>query len=60
MIHDGIRIRLVDWEYAGMCDRYFDLGRRSINNGLTEADDERLLLGYFGVPDLATDSLPCG
>ncbi len=50
MIHDGSRIRLVDWEYAGMGDRYFDLGNLSINNGLVEADDERLLAAYFGEP----------
>ena len=25
-IHDGARVRIVDWEYAGMGDRYFDLG----------------------------------
>ncbi|MGH7702632.1 MAG: phosphotransferase [Gemmatimonadales bacterium] len=51
MIHDGSRVWLVDWEYAGMGDRYFDLGNLSINNGFTEADDERLLLAYFGGPD---------
>ncbi len=50
MIHDGSRVRIVDWEYAGMGDRYFDLGNLSINNGFEEADDERLLAGYFGQP----------
>ena len=42
-IHDGERVRIVDWEYAGMGDRYFDLGNLSVNNGFDEADDERLL-----------------
>ena len=40
-IHDGERLRIVDWEYAGMGDRYFDLGNLSVNNGFNEADDER-------------------
>ena len=43
---DGIRI--VDWEYAGMGDRYFDLGNFAVNNELG-ADEEVLLLeAYFG------------
>jgi thiamine kinase-like enzyme len=49
-IHDGIRVRIVDWEYAGMGDRYFDLGNLSINNDLREADDSVLLERYFGEP----------
>ena len=44
------RVRIVDWEYAGMGDRYFDLGNLSVNNGFAEADDERLLAAYFGEP----------
>ena len=27
---------IVDWEYAGMGDRYFDLGNLSVNNGFDE------------------------
>ena len=46
-IHDGARVRIVDWEYAGMGDRYFDLGNLSVNNGFAEADDERLLAAYW-------------
>jgi thiamine kinase-like enzyme len=49
-ILDSRGVRIVDWEYAGMGNRYFDLGNLSINNGLREADDERLLAAYFGVP----------
>jgi thiamine kinase-like enzyme len=41
-------IRLVDWEYAGMGDRFFDLANFAVNHDLT-ADDEVLLLdAYFG------------
>jgi thiamine kinase-like enzyme len=49
-LHDGERVRIVDWEYAGMGDRYFDLGNLSVNNGFTEADDERLLSAYWSAP----------
>ena len=49
-IHDGARVRIVDWEYAGMGDRYFDLGNLSINNDLREEDDQVLLERYFGEP----------
>ncbi|HZB75394.1 MAG TPA: choline/ethanolamine kinase family protein, partial [Solirubrobacteraceae bacterium] len=47
-IDDGEHVRIVDWEYAGMGDRYFDLGNLSVNNGLSEVDDEALLARYFG------------
>jgi thiamine kinase-like enzyme len=50
LLWDGERVHIVDWEYAGMGDRYFDLGNVSINNGLSEEDDERLLAAYFGEP----------
>jgi thiamine kinase-like enzyme len=49
-ILDDAGVRIVDWEYAGMGNRYFDLGNLSINNGLREADDERLLTAYFSTP----------
>ena len=45
---DGVKI--IDWEYAGMGDRYFDLGNFAVNNELSEADQERLLEAYFGEP----------
>jgi len=48
LLHDGRRLRIVDWEYAGMNDRYFDLANLSVNNGLEAEDDEVLLRAYFG------------
>ncbi|MHB8459921.1 MAG: phosphotransferase [Candidatus Limnocylindrales bacterium] len=45
-IDDGARIRIVDWEYAGMGDPFFDLGNFSVNNGLTPAEDGILLEAY--------------
>ena len=35
-IDDGARIRIIDWEYAGMGDPFFDLGNFSINHELTD------------------------
>ena len=45
-IDDGERIRIVDWEYAGMGDPFFDLGNFSVNHDLT-ADEDAILLGAY-------------
>lgn len=50
ILSDGTRIWLVDWEYAGMGDRYFDLGNLSVNNGFSEDDDRALLAAYWQEP----------
>jgi thiamine kinase-like enzyme len=50
VLSDGTRLWLVDWEYAGMGDRYFDLGNLSVNNGFTDADDRALLEAYWNEP----------
>ena len=47
-IDDGMRIRIIDWEYAGMGDPFFDLGNFSINHELTLEQDEILLEAYDG------------
>jgi thiamine kinase-like enzyme len=47
-IDDGVRIRIIDWEYAGMGDPFFDLGNFSINHELTASEDEVLLAAYDG------------
>ncbi len=39
---------LIDWEYAGMNSRWFDLGNFSVNNGFDAATDESMLQLYFG------------
>ena len=44
------RVWIVDWEYAGMGDRFFDLANFSVNHGLDEDDDAALLASY-GVED---------
>jgi thiamine kinase-like enzyme len=53
-IDDGDRIRIVDWEYAGMGDPFFDLGNFSINHELT-ADEDADLLGAYDGPDHGRD-----
>ena len=45
-IDDGSRIRIVDWEYAGMGDVFFDLANFSINNGLDAGGRRELLDAY--------------
>ena len=47
-IDDGKRIRIVDWEYAGMGDPFFDLGNFSVNHSLTGQEDALLLAAYDG------------
>jgi thiamine kinase-like enzyme len=47
-IDDGSRIRIVDWEYAGMGDPFFDLGNFSINHDLNPDADAALLEAYAG------------
>jgi len=47
-IDDGTRVRIVDWEYAGMGDPFFDLGNFSVNHGLTADEDALLLIAYEG------------
>ena len=47
-ITDGERIWIVDWEYAGMGDRFFDLANFSVNHELSADENEELLRLYFG------------
>ena len=49
------RLWIIDWEYAGMGDRYFDLANLSANHTFSEQDDHALLGAYFGLtaPDPA-------
>ena len=49
-LHDGERVVVVDWEYAGMGDRFFDLGNFSVNNELGDEDEDALLAAYFEEP----------
>jgi thiamine kinase-like enzyme len=49
-IDDGERLWIVDWEYAGMGDPFFDLANFSVNNEIGE-DGEHALLDAYGSTD---------
>jgi thiamine kinase-like enzyme len=46
-LHDGTRLWLIDWDYAGFNSPLFDLGGLAANNGLTPADEDWMLSTYF-------------
>ncbi len=48
LLRQGDHVWIVDYEYAGMGDPFFDLGNFSVNNGLSEEAQEVLLRLYFG------------
>jgi len=48
LIDDGQRVVIVDWEYAGMGDPYFDLANFAIYHCPTDAADTALLRAYLG------------
>ncbi len=41
---------LVDWEYAGMGHRLFDLGNLAVNNDFDDGAEDRLLTAYYRQP----------
>jgi thiamine kinase-like enzyme len=47
-IDDGRTIWILDWEYAGMGDIFFDLGNFAVNQSLNDEQCELLLRSYFG------------
>jgi thiamine kinase-like enzyme len=50
-LFDG-QLRILDWEYSGMGDPFFDLANFSINHALPSSADESLLVHYFGELDV--------
>jgi thiamine kinase-like enzyme len=50
-MHDGRRMWLVDWDYAGWGSPLFDLGGLAANCALATTQEERMLVGYFGALD---------
>jgi thiamine kinase-like enzyme len=48
VVADGERLWLLDWEYAGMNDRYFDLGNLAANNELDTDAEAAMIVEYFG------------
>ena len=49
-ILQGERLWVVDWEYAGMGDVFFDLANFSVNHELGPDEDDELLRRYFREP----------
>jgi thiamine kinase-like enzyme len=47
-LEEGEHLWIVDWEYAGMGDRFFDLANFSINHELDDEASRALLEAYFG------------
>ena len=56
-LDDGQRLRILDWEYAGMGNCYFDLANFSSHHDLDDAEMEALLTAYFG--ESAAGRLAC-
>jgi thiamine kinase-like enzyme len=50
-LKDGEKIYILDWEYAGMGDIYFDLANLSVNHGFSDEEDRLLIKDYFGEVD---------
>lgn len=50
-LHDGTRMWLIDWDYAGFNSPLFDLGGLAANNGLSDAQEAWMLEAYFGRVD---------
>jgi aminoglycoside phosphotransferase (APT) family kinase protein len=48
LLLEGDHTWIIDYEYAGMGDPFFDLGNLSVNNGLDDAAQALLLGEYFG------------
>ena len=49
-LHDGTRMWLIDWDYAGWGSPLFDLGGLAANVGLDTAQEGWMLGAYFGGP----------
>jgi thiamine kinase-like enzyme len=47
-LDDGERLRILDWEYAGMGDRFFDLANFASHHELGPDEEAALLAAYFG------------
>ncbi|MDP9138904.1 MAG: phosphotransferase family protein [Pseudomonadota bacterium] len=47
-LDDGDRLWLIDWEYGGFGTPLFDLANIAANGSFSEAEEIRLLEGYFG------------
>jgi thiamine kinase-like enzyme len=49
-LHDGTRMWLIDWDYAGWGSPLFDLGGLAANTGLDPTQEAWMLEAYFAAP----------
>lgn len=49
-LHDGTRMWLIDWDYAGWGSPLFDLGGLAANSRLDTTQEAWVLEAYFGAP----------
>ena len=49
-LHDGSRMWLIDWDYAGWGSPLFDLGGLAANIGLDPGQEARMLQTYYQTP----------
>ena len=47
-IDNGSDMRIIDWEYGGLGDRFFDLGNFAVNHQLDPTEEHALLTAYRG------------
>jgi len=47
-LDDGKQLWIIDWEYAGMGDPFFDLGNFAVHLQLSDGEEETLLRTYVG------------
>jgi thiamine kinase-like enzyme len=55
-LDDGKKIWIIDWEYAGNGNPFFDLGNLAVNLELNETACQLLLELYFGYSDLKLEA----
>ncbi len=48
LIDDGTTLRIIDWEYGGLGDPFFDLGNLAVNSQFDEEQEQVLLAAYSG------------
>lgn len=51
-LDDGEKIWIIDWEYGGMGDPYFDLGDFAVEHPFTREQEELIIKEYCGKADM--------
>ncbi len=49
-LDDGVKMWIVDWEYSGMNDPFWDIGDLSVEGEFTARQDMDMLTAYLGQP----------